>query len=457
MRSVSVPESSPGQQPATTRSTAEEHRPSWKRVIFGAGVGNALEWYDWSVYAVFAPFFAQQFFNPRDAVSATLSTLAVFAVGFVMRPLGGLFFGWFADRVGRQPGMVLSMALTAAGSLVIAVAPTYESVGVLASVLLLVARLLQGFGLGGEIGASHTYLAEAAPPARRGLWSSSMYVAVTTGVLFATVQAAVLKDVLTGDQMTGWGWRIPFVIGALLGIYAFYLRRGLQENEAFRKEKEHDEQVAHADGGKRTDAAAARPSLMSGIWENRRSVLRVVALTVGGTVLYYTWAIAAPGYAISVKGIDPSGALWASVVANLVFILALPMWGAISDRWGRRPVCIVFAIGHAVLLYPLQQMIQDSAWQLGLAMSIALFIMAASTSVLPALFAEMFPTRVRASGMAVPYSLAVAATGGTAPYLQTYLAGKDLSIVFIGYTIVLITIGLVAVLRMPETKGKDLE
>lgn len=415
-------------------------RPSWRRVIFGAGVGNALEWYDWSVYAIFAPFFAEQFFDPADPVSAMLSTLAVFAVGFVMRPLGGVFFGWFADRIGRQRSMVLAMAITALGSLLIAVSPTHASVGVLASALLLVARLAQGFGLGGEIGASHTFLAESAPAHRRGLWSSSMYVAVTVGVLAATLQAAGLKSVLSPEQMSGWGWRIPFVIGALLGIYAFYLRSGLQETTAFQKE----------------DAAPSQ-SMLRGIWENRASVLRVVGLTVGGTVLYYTWAIGATSYAITVKGIDPTAALWASVVANLVFIAALPAWGALSDRWGRKPNLIIFSVGLAVLSFPLNWLIQDSAWQLGLATAIALVLLAAVTSILPAAFAEMFPTRVRASGMALPYSLAVAATGGTAPYLNTYLSSIGLSSMFTVYCIALLAIGLVVAVLMPETRGKDLE
>lgn len=414
--------------------------PSSRRVIFGAGVGNALEWYDWSVYAIFAPFFAERFFDPGNPVSAMLSTLAVFAVGFVMRPLGGIFFGWFADRLGRQRAMVLSMGITALGSLLIAIAPTYASAGVLASTLLVVARLAQGFGIGGEIGASHTFLAEAAPAHRRGLWSSTMYIAVTVGVLGATLQAAGLKSVLTGEQMSGWGWRVPFVIGALLGVYAFYLRRGLAENPVFRKE-----------------SGAQPPPLLRGIWQNRAAVLRVVGLTVGGTVLYYTWAIGATSYAITVQNIDPAGALWASVLANIVFIAALPAWGALSDRWGRKPNLIAFSVGLGLLSFPLNWLIQDSAWQLAVATSIALALVAAVTSILPATFAEMFPTKVRAAGMALPYSLAVAATGGTAPYLQTYLASQGMSAAYVAYSITLLAIGLVVAALMPETRGKDLD
>lgn len=428
---------------STPRDTRAEVPLSRRRVIFGAGVGNMLEWYDWSVYAVFAPFFAQQFFDATSAVSAMLSTLAVFAVGFVMRPLGGVFFGWFADRLGRQRAMVFSMAVTALGSLLIAVAPTYASVGLVASALLLFARLAQGFGIGGEIGASYTYLAEAAPAGRRGLWSSSMYVAVTIGVLLATVQAAALQGMLTDEQMTAWGWRIPFALGALLGIYAFYLRRGLPETTAF--------------SNARDTPAPEKQSMLRGVWQNRIAVLRVVGLTVGGTVLFYTWAIGATNYAITVKGIDPGGALWAGVVANLVYIAALPFWGAVSDRWGRKTNLIIFSIGLGALSFPLNWLIQDAVWQLGLAMSIALFVHASVAAIMPAMFAEMFPARVRASGMAVPYSIAVALAGGTAPYLRTYLASEGMPWAFTWYTIALLVVGLVVIVSMPETKGRKLE
>ena len=423
----------------STCTTDPAARQSSFRVLFGAGVGNALEWYDWSIYATFAPFFAKRFFDSSNSVSAILSTLAIFAVGFMMRPLGGIFFGWFADRHGRQRGMVLSMAITASGSLIIAGAPTHAAVGPLAPLLLLVARLAQGFGLGGEIGASRTFLAEASPRRRRGLWSSSMYIAVTCGVLLSTLQAAGLKTILDDQQMDDWGWRIPFALGAILGFYAFYLRRGLAESEAFREERiaadRHDRHV------------------LADIWEHRTAVFRVVGLTVGGTVLYYTWAVGASTYAITVKHIDATSALWASVIGSLVYIAALPMWGALSDRWGRKPNVIIFCVGLGVLSFPLNWMVRDSAWQLGLAIAIALFLHAALTSILPVVMAEMFPTRVRASGMAFPYSVAVAATGGTAPYLQTYLFHLGMPSLFIIYSIALLAVSLVVAALMPETKA----
>ncbi|MGH4002403.1 MAG: MFS transporter [Pseudonocardiaceae bacterium] len=423
-----------------TEPAAPPHsRPVRRRVIVGAGVGNALEWYDWTVYAVFAPFFAHQFFNSADHTSAVLSTLAVFAVGFFMRPLGGLFFGVLADRQGRRFAMVVSMVVTAMGSLIIAVTPTYSSIGVAASVLLLLGRLIQGFGLGGEIGASYTFLAESAPPARRGLWSSSLYVAVTCGTVFATVEGAILSSVLDKSQMAEWGWRIPFIIGTLLGFYALYVRRSLPETMVFEEQR-----------------TVERTSSLRNIWQNRAAAARIIGLVVGGTVAFYTWSVAAPGYAINVKHVEASSALWAGVIANLVFIAMLPIWGAFSDRFGRKPNVIIFAAGTAILTVPLNNFIQDQAWQLAVAMSVALFFHAAVSAIVPALFAELLPTHVRAAGTGFPYSIAVALFGGTAPLVQTWLAGHGQASLFTVYTIVLLAVTLITIVIIPESKGRPL-
>ncbi|MGY1644252.1 MFS transporter [Geodermatophilus sp. SYSU D00703] len=431
-------------QPADPRPRPSSSR----RVLAATGIGNALEWYDWSVYAIFAPFFAAQFFAPTDPVSALLATLGVFAVGFLMRPLGGFLFGWLADRRGRKTAMASAMVLCAAGSLVIGIAPTHGTIGVAASVLLLLARCVQGLAHGGEIGSSHTYLAEMAPPRRRGLWASTMYVAVTTGTLAATLLGAVLTSTVSSEAMTSWGWRIPFLIGAALGVYALWLRRSLTETDAFQQERARAATPAAA-------PAETSPSLLAGVWAHRGAALRVIGLTVGGTVFYYTWAVSAPAYAIGVKGIDASAALWAGVVANAVFLAVLPLWGALSDRWGRRPNGFVFGLGTAVLAFPLTALIQDEAWQLGVAMSLALVVMASSASMVPAWFAELFPTRVRASGMAIPYSIAVALTGGTAPYLQTWLGSRGQEDLFTGYVVVLGLVTLLTVWRTRETRGTE--
>jgi MHS family alpha-ketoglutarate permease-like MFS transporter len=431
--------------PATLPSLdSVERRPGRPRdrlrTLLGSGAGNALEWYDWNIYAVFAPFFAAQFFNPDNPVAALLSTLAVFAVGFGMRPLGGLLFGWLADRHGRRASMLLSVGLACGASLLIGLAPTYGSVGIAAAAVLLLARLLQGLAHGGEIAAGHTYVAEIAPPRRRGLWSSVIYVSGMLATLMAALLGAGLTSVLSDDAMSSWGWRVPFLAGGALALVAVYLRSQLSETEAFENHR----------------SRASRPSIWGGIWENRNAALTVVGLTLGGTVFFYTWVVAAPAYAIGVKDMDPTAALWASVVAILVMIAALPLAGRLSDRFGRRPNFLVFSLGAAALSFPLNRLIQGEAWQLAVAMSIALALLALVVSILPALFAELFPTRVRATGVGIPYSVAVALTGGTAAYLQTWLTTNGHGDLFLVYSIVLLLIGAVTILATPETRGRPL-
>jgi MFS transporter, MHS family, alpha-ketoglutarate permease len=430
--------------PATARQAPS--RGERLRALRGTGIGNALEWYDWHVYGIFAPFFAQQFFSPGNALSALMSTLVIFAVGFAMRPVGSFLFGWLADRRGRRFSMVISISLGAAGSMAIGLAPTYSSIGVGASLILLLARLTQGLAHGGELPSAQTYLAEMAPAERRGRWTSTIYVSGACGILIATLLGAGLSGLYGADGVAAWGWRVPFIFGGLLGFYALFLRRRLSETPVFEKEQAEEEAVRE------------RPSVVRGIWENRTAAVRVIGLTVGTTVVYQTWTVAAPAYAISAQHLDPTAVLLAEVVALLVFIAALPLCGALSDRIGRRPSMLTFGLGMAVLSYPLALLARSGgAWQLGLAMTIALLFIALCVSILPALFAELFPTRVRATGTGVPYAVAVALCGGTAPYLLTWLSSHDAQGWFTGYAVTLLLVGVLVVLTTPETRGKTLE
>jgi MHS family alpha-ketoglutarate permease-like MFS transporter len=434
--SVPVAPSTAPDAPASTQ------RPF--RTLLGAGVGNTLEWYDWSVYAIFAPFFAAQFFVDDSPTGALLSTLAVFAVGFFMRPIGGFVFGWLADRMGRRFSMTTSMIVMAAGSLVIGLAPTHASVGIWAAVILVAARLLQGLAHGGEIAASYTYIAEIAPRARRGLWSTSMYVSVTAGIVLASLVGAGATSLLGADTLKDWAWRIPFLIGGLLGVVGLYLRRSLEETSAFT-----------AQTGEQPQRRTTR-DLLRGLAANRTSLARILGLSMGVTVVYYIWAVGVSGFAISSKGVPTGGALWGSVIANLFFMLTLPLWGALSDRFGRKPVFVTYGVAFLVLSFPLLGALNDSAVRLTLVMMVALFFLGAFVGIMPAYFAELFPTEVRASGIGVPYSFIVALFGGTAPYVLTWLAANDLQWVFALYMMVLVTIGLVTTLFTPETKGVDL-
>jgi MHS family alpha-ketoglutarate permease-like MFS transporter len=417
------------------------HTNKVRAVIFGAGIGNVLEYFDFAAYAIFAPFFAPRFFSPDDRTAALLSTLAVFAVGFLLRPLGGSYFGRLADKKGRRYAMVVSMCVTAAGCLIIAVAPSYATIGTLAPVLLVIGRLAQGFGFGGEVGASFTFLVESAPSNRRGLWASSIFIALIAGSLLATVVALALTAALPDGAMQSYGWRIPFLLGALLGVYAIFLRKGLEEPEVFKVAKAGDD---------------VRRSVWSSIWEKRAAVLTVIGLTVGPTVSANTWISGATSYSINFKHVPPNAALWALLIGCVIFIVVQPFWGMLSDRIGRKLNLLLGAGLSALLSYPMVTLIQGEFWQVAVAISASMFVLAAWTSIAPAVYAELFPTRIRATGTAIPYSLTVALFGGTAPYLQNWLASMARMDIFSGYLTLLNVLTVVTILIMPETRGRPL-
>ena len=414
--------------------------PGRLRGALGIGAGNVLEGFDWGIYALFSPFFASQVFAGQDATADLLKTLAIFAVGFLARPVGGFAFGWLADRAGRRPTMALTIGLAGLGCLVIGLCPTHTQVGALAPVILLLARLLQGLAHGGELPTAQTYLTELAPRERRGLWSSLSYVSGSVGALGGTASGAVLASTLSTAQMDAWGWRLPFLLGALFGFYGLVMRIRLPESETFRVTTPADREVPI---GRRFRSV---PGAMA----------RVIGLTVGITVVYYTWASNTAAYAISTRHIAPGPALWAVTGSLLVFMLALPAWGALSDRIGRRPALLLAGVPLTLLLVPLDRMVGHSAWALFAAASIALGLLASSLSVGIAVYAELFPTGIRAAGLGVPYSIAVAVFGGTAPYLQTFFGHAGHPGLFNGYSIVAMLVSLVTVALMPETRAADL-
>ncbi len=413
---------------------------SARRTILGTGVGNAIEWYDWAVYATFAPFFAGQLFNNEDPASAVLATLAIFAVGFLARPLGGFVFGWLGDRIGRKYSMTLAVALASVGSLLIGIAPTYAAMGALASVTLLVARLIQGLAHGGELPSSQTYLSEMAPKEKRGFWATLIYTSGTVGTLFGILLGAVLTLVLSSEQMLAWGWRIPFLLGAALGLYGLVMRTRMKETDLFEQETTQEK----------------REPMWPQIIRYRKQALQVIGLTVGLTVVYYTWGIVAPTYASTSLGMDRGAALWSGVIANIVFLIALPIWGKVSDKIGRKPVLWISSIGAATMHFPMTWLLQDSPWQLVVSMSVMLIFIAASAAIVPAVYAELFPTSIRTIGVGVPYSICVALFGGTAPYLNSWLTANAGPNAFAFYTVTLLLVSVAFIFTIPETKGKDL-
>ena len=425
-----------------TAGATGSHTPA-RAVIVGAGIGNVLEWYDFGAFVLFSRYFSMQYFHEADATAALLSALAVFAVGFLLRPLGGVYFGWLSDRRGRRFAMLASMSVTAAGCLVIGLAPTYSSIGLAAPLLLVAGRLAQGFGLGGEIGASFTYLVESAPTSRRGLWASTMFIAVTAGSLLATIVGLALTQMFSAGEMQRYGWRIPFLLGALLGVYALVLRGRLEETATF----------VHEQAEARKHAARG---MLASIVENRWPICMVILLTAGPTLTFNTWVYGAITYAAHFHGLDARSALRALMTGLIVFAVVHPAWGALSDRIGRKPNLLIGTLGSALVIVPLLMWIDHGFWHTTGAICGGLVVLAAWTSIAPAVYAELFPTHIRATGMAIPYSLTVAIFGGTAPFLQNWLADQGHLPWFAGYVIGLNLLTVVAILLMPETRGRSL-
>lgn len=312
-------------------------RTPWKAVL-GGSVGNLVEWYDWFVYASFATYFAAAFFPKGNATAQLLNTAGIFAVGFFMRPIGGWLLGRFADRRGRKAALTLTVSLMSGSALLIAVAPTYDSVGYFGAVVLLVARLMQGLSVGGEYAASATYLTEATPPGRRGFASSFQYVSMTAGQLIGLGLQIVLQRTLSDAALHSYGWRIPFVIGALGAAVVLYLRRSLLETAAY-------DQDAPEHSGERGTIRALR--------RHRREFLLVIALTMGGTLAYYTFTTYLTKYLSNTAGLPKPTAALVSFCVLLVFMLLQPAAGALSDRVGRRPLLIAFGVGATVGTVPL--------------------------------------------------------------------------------------------------------
>lgn len=436
-------------RPAAAPSAHGTPGQSTFKTLLGIGAGNAVEWFDWAIYATFASFISGQLFSKADPTSAFLATMAIFAVGFVARPFGGAFFGLIGDKVGRKAAMTMAVGLASVGSLIIAVTPTYGSIGAGASLILLVARLLQGLAHGGEMPSAQTYLAEVAPAPKRGFYSTLMYFSGTAGIVAGTLLGAILTVTLSKEQMGAFGWRIPFAVGALMGLYTLIMRSRLKETEQFEEQKS-----AKAELGTRG------PSVISQILANWRQALQVIGLTVGLTVIYYIWSVSTPAYAIANLKMDPATALWTGVAANLVFMAVLPFWGKLSDRIGRRPVLLISALGAALMQFPMSSLVRGEAWQLFIAMSVMLIFIAASASIVPAVYAELFPTAIRTIGVAIPYAICVAAFGGTAAFLQAgfnaWFGHSVGGTVFAIYAIVLLLITAVTVYKLPESVGKDL-
>jgi MFS transporter, MHS family, alpha-ketoglutarate permease len=411
--------------------------------ILGASSGNLVEWYDWYTYAAMSLYFAEVFFPGGDRTAQLLNTAAVFAIGFLVRPLGGWLMGSYADRRGRKAALTLSVTLMCFGSLVIALTPGYATIGIAAPILLVLARLLQGISVGGEYGASATYLTEIASAERRGFYSSFQYVTLIMGQLLALATLIILQfALLTPEQLHAWGWRIPFFIGAACALVALYIRRNLVESEVF----------------ERASARRSDEGLFRTLLRYPRQIAIVVGLTMGGTLAFYTCTTYSQKFLVNTAGMTKEQATVIVTAALFIFMCLQPIFGALSDRIGRRPLLIGFGVLGSLLTVPVLTALGSarSPWVAFALILTMLVVISGYTSINAVVKAELFPVEIRALGVALPYAVAVSVFGGSAEYVALWLKGAGREAWFYWYVAGCIFVSLFVYVLMPETRKNRL-
>ena len=410
--------------------------------IIGGSAGNLVEWYDWFAYAAFAIYFAPVFFPKGDPTAQLFSTATIFAAGFVMRPIGAWLMGRYADGHGRKAGLTLSVGLMCGGSLLLSCAPTYATAGLLGPATLLLARVLQGLSLGGEYGASATYLAEMAPKKNRGFWASFQYMTLCGGQLCAIAVAVILQGFLSEAELTAWGWRVPFVIGALLALGVYLLRRNLAETPSFQNQ------------------AADRPaSTATLLWrDHRRESILVAMLSAGGGLGAYTYTSYMQKYLFNTVGFGKATATYIVAAALVWFTAMQPVFGALADRFGRKPMLLVFGIGGAIAAVPVFLTLETTTSPVAatLILLIPLTLQSGYSANNALVKAELFPAHIRGLGVALPYAIGNAMFAGTLEMVALALKGAGMERLFYVYVAAVIAMAGVATLLLPETRDRSL-
>ncbi|MEB3367959.1 MFS transporter [Saccharopolyspora mangrovi] len=409
------------------------------RTLVAASIGNAIEWYDWTIYTAFSVYFASAFFPGEWAL---INTLATFALAFFFRPLGGWLLGRFADLHGRKTAMLVTISLMAGGSLIIGLLPTYGAIGWLASILLVLARIGQGLSLGGEVSNASAYLAEIAPASRRGRYSSFFYISTGAALLIASLLGFLLTSVLSDEQLSSYGWRIPFILGGVLGLVGMWLRRTLSETEQYEENK--------------TKAKSLKNPLMLTLRHHPKAVGQLVGFTMLSTLCYYTFFSALTPFAVKNRGADATDVFLALSIATALFIaLQYPM-GVVSDRYGRKPQLLAWSAATAFLIVPLSYLVRPGLGGLLVVFCVGVGLYTAMTSIAPAIMSELFPTELRGLGIGAWYNLTVAVFGGTAPLVIQAFAKFDASMGFFWYIAVGAVIAFFVIRTLPETRNTEL-
>ena len=421
------------------------------KAIVSGSIGNLVEWYDWYAYSAFSIYFAPVFFPSDNPTVQLLNTAGIFAVGFLMRPIGGWLFGSIADKSGRKFSMTLSVLIMSLGSFLIALTPSYSTVGILAPILLLVARLLQGLSVGGEYGTSATYLSEMATSDKRGFYSSFQYVTLIGGQLIAlALQIVMLKFFLTEEQMHDWGWRVPFFIGAGLSLIALYLRSHMEETEHFQSADDKLKTVTEKKSGS-----------IKELLKHPKAILLVIGLTAGGTLAFNTYTTYMQKFLVNTVGYTKQDSTLITFVTLLVFACLQPVYGLLSDKIGRKPILLSFGILGTLFTIPIFKYIEglnpvvDGLLPALLVIMLALIIVSGYTSINAVVKAELFPTEIRALGVGLPYSITVAVFGGSSEFLALWFKNNNTEHYFYWYITICIGFSLFVYAFMRDTKNNS--
>ena len=414
-----------------------------KRAVAAATIGSAFEWYDFIVFSFFAGTIVKQYFPATDSSSQLLIGLATFGVGFFMRPLGAIVLGIYGDRRGRRAALTTTIALMMVGVFILTFVPPYSWIGIAGAILILIARLFQGFSAGGEFGGATSFLSEYSLPGRRGLYVSWQQSSQFMASLLGALLGAVLSASLSADALDSYGWRIPFAIGLLIGPVGIYIRRRLDDTPAFKAQ------------GKPAEAP-----LREALGGHFARVLGGFGLVVMGTVSVYVLVLFLPTYAARTFGMPPTQAFIASAIMSAILVVLCVLAGMLSDRVGRRPVILVSAILLVILVYPLMAFLAAGPTMTRLILVEIVFaiLIAGFSSVAPAMMAELFPTRVRNTGLALSYNFAVAIFGGFGQFIVAWLIQATGDVLAPAYYVLAASIvGTVAVLLLPDRTGQALD
>lgn len=416
-----------------------------RRAIGASAVGNAVEWFDYGIYAYGTAFIARALF-PADSANAIIFTLLGFAVSFLMRPLGGLIWGPLGDRIGRKAVLSMTIILMAAATFCVGLLPTYEQIGIWAPALLFLLRIIQGFSTGGEYGGAATFMAEYAPDNRRGFFGSFLEFGTLAGFNAGALLMLGLISITTDDQMQAWGWRIPFLVAGPLGLVGLYLRSKMEDTPVFRELAAHEE-------APNTD----RQTLKELFSRHMPALLKLSGLVIALNVVNYTLLAYTPTYLQQVISLSDEHALIVPIIGQLIMMLLLPFMGTVSDRVGRKPVWLFSMAGLVVLAIPMYQLMGTGFTGAMIAFAILGLLYTPQLATISATFPAMFPTQVRYAGLALGYNVATSLFGGTAGLVNQQLIESTGNAMWPAYYMMgACLIGLVALYFMVETKGCSL-